>query len=1720
MADWKGGRARRDPNPVSKSAPQRGAAPVRAGSQWRGSGRSGSQGGDWGLWLKRLLTSGLVLAVLGTLVAILWLNKSPTGLVVLATQSYPGDTFHAFPARPGGGFPKFSGSRGYVNFRGSEGEEKGPLITQLGNILSKEILFGGPDKNVALISIMAQGVLNRNGEPCLLDRDSEPFDDKTWPPFEDLFKELVKKVGTANANRHVVVFLDSGTAESDWSIGVLKDEFRERLTEVVERPGKRLLPDRWHLIHVRGLTDLNNFARTGRRVLFADILDCGLRGGADRNEDQKVSLTEMKNYIEQKSGSPPDVFPTSPPKSQKPLDTNPNLCWAERAKQKPEPPKFVTSRAFDRLKPDLERLWTDHLALDGEKPWRYYPWDWARFEHQLLRAERAVLAGDDRLADQCLQLARRQHDTLKDKAKKQRERQDQLSVPPMSFDTVEGKAIFDAADVSELPAASGRMTPIAALACVLKRDVMGSADAISATQGRSNPFALTELISLRASAEETVWPTNFRSEAILRNHADIKNDKQRLTLEDVAIIGGKQHLDSLRDHIRKAKSDYEATARIAADFVSAYEQRDELLAKLPWALRWAELKQSKSQQDDLMTLWKDAVEKLRLFEVPVTDRETIVDVTGWKEIASRFDRYLKLSDEARKHQEDDMWLSAPREWVRGVIPFFATPLVSDQRRRELRARLIEVLGNANATEKTDQEPSEEKAADLPFAHWETHPLRAMFAHEEIARRSDGAPGLGLFPSVDQLTAGDYKPTESWAAGATIRDEYLSLPDKKTWSDAYSRQINRWDELGKYYRELIAYDVLGRSQAVALCAGDELKPKYSSPQNIISRLDQLQIAMYYDWRVARSINDFYGPTNAITTADGTTGFSNAYFHVQASDWVKKLESLPDEGRAFGIILAERWRAILEPLSQVASPCFLIELDKKEVVFQAVDPDPQSIKVTVKPQPIRGIQVEGTSALECPKYTPDKGNGNRDRRPVQLASTGTIAAAEDVKLAPGNETLPIRCYFRGHVAKEATVNLIREKPKESIERDIPVYEPPSVNSSLMVKGIAPQRLWIMVVLDCSGSMRELTGSVENQEPVPRFRVAKQALKDMLETLLKESLDDQTDLHVGLMAYGYRSGIVTWDDGHTAVGFAHPQSGQRLQLPPADDEDTHPDYRVTNLRNLDPSLDVGVLMPLVGSLKWDQNSYDKMKKLIDRRVAIGNTPLYLSVVKAAEHMQALPIEDQKWIVVLTDGVDNQETLSMTPAERAAWKLVGVAQPKTGETDAERALQKHSQLHIRIVGIGIPDKATAKKSVTDPQEQRKNALIVSGLESLDRFCASKTDQDGQPMRELIFTQNGEELAKQLTVHIPPVYFRAVQKPADSDSRVIPSEKLGNRLELKNAEGKDYIVEVVRGERESSTVLASSNPLHMFGGERFEMVFTNTSKKLLFHRGWENIKNPAAGVAAMQNALIGNMGVANRNRDVIEFISQGGERWQAALIGSQRSIVNNRPARYFRIAIRPVSETTSPARPILLRAVITPLVANERVADTTPYYFESHDIRYVANQPLPVLEFEAAEWKTEWKQANLTLWLRSPGDSPAKPDEIQISKSVLDDAGSEVNVPLPALNGHLRLKIEKEVRNSANGEVTLQIHQTWGSGERPKDIEDLPILQIFPTPKRQSRSIQLDQEHIGYKFVFPGDSERTRAYQLRVLDTSALPHTRNPDDAKEPQNVVKKLWWEKIVVE
>ena len=661
---------------------------------------------------------------------------------------------------------------------------------------------------------------------------------------------------------------------------------------------------------------------------------------------------------------------------------------------------------------------------------------------------------------------------------------------------------------------------------------------------------------------------------------------------------------------------------------------------------------------------------------------------------------------------------------------------------------------------------------------------------------------------------------------------------------------------------------------------------------------------------------------------------------------------------------------------------------------------------------------------------------------------------------------------------------------VERDIPPLEPTPPDATVIVKGRSPQKLWLMIVLDCSLSMNEKK-ETEAGVKEARFDVAKKALKRMLEKLLTESERTQCELHIGLIAFGYRVGLVPTNDVREAkLVYADPDKMTVADMPPIRDVDTV-ENKVDNLGNLDPSLDVGVLASIKD--EWNEESYLNMKRLIDRRSAVGITPLYLSIVKAAEHMKFLPNDAPKLILVITDGVDNQETLG-DPGKRKKWGLEGIGAVRTGETEAKRAIAGPHGPDVRIVGIGIPNRAN------------KNVTVRDGIDSLLRFCERVNDQD-LSVREFILTYSGGELAKKITVAIPPVTFRIRRAEGIGDQDQIASP-FGNQIKIDNAAGKKFHFDVTRELEKVQQALATTDankgiPLTIHGGEQFELLYIDKLKKLVFHRCWEDRTNDDNNLGPNEkNGLIAADNVKNKASDIRDVQNQAGKKWQAALLTSNVEGGTRR----FRVAFRPDSETEPPSRPSLVRAIITPLKDGGNANVVCPYFFESADVRFELKQSVPVLEFVATDWKPEWTEANFSIWLRAPGDEPTEPGGITITRDLLKDAGKDPTVPMTG--GDLNISIGKV--EIVAGDAVITIQQKWDKGVRLPNIENLPILQIDPAVSKGSKRLfRVAGQEVIYKF--PLEKLGRTAYQLRVLDPTTL---------SEQKTSVKKLRWEKIDVD
>lgn len=277
-------------------------------------------------------------------------------------------------------------------------------LSRLGDVL-KRVRPGGPAKSVILY-VSAHGVVNEQGEPCLLLRESDPRRSATWLEVKDLLLAFCSECSQANTK---VLVLDSGRMETNAACGLLYQDFAERLEHLVtQRVSEK---DHKGLVVVNSTSDVQiGWAAPERAgTVFGYYLCQALCGAADIDQRGSVSFEELKEYLERSvsgytshyrdSIQRPMVLTTDDGSGT--LELQLTHCSARklsdeelRAEQERlDDAQKVWNNADDWAR--VHRLWKDHDRLKESTPpiYRYEPVGWASFERRLLRLEQLLLAG-------------------------------------------------------------------------------------------------------------------------------------------------------------------------------------------------------------------------------------------------------------------------------------------------------------------------------------------------------------------------------------------------------------------------------------------------------------------------------------------------------------------------------------------------------------------------------------------------------------------------------------------------------------------------------------------------------------------------------------------------------------------------------------------------------------------------------------------------------------------------------------------------------------------------------------------------------------------------------------------------------------------------------------------------------------------------------------------------------------------------------------------------------------------------------------------------------------------------------------------------------------------------------------------------------------------------------------------------------------------------------
>jgi len=615
------------------------------------------------------------IVLLATLVAafVIFLREKPTkvpmvalaatyrGSHLLPPNSWTIEDFERFEGqlanRGPGGFLSADAGLGEVDVRvfrddwiGGPRQGENALV-QLRDLL-KPVVPGGPKSNVVLIYISAHGVVNKDGDPCLLLEDSAPLDATTWLPVRSLCEQICE----VKPSERIVLILDCNRIEVSGQCGLLYNSFAERLRQLVEdKLDKKLCRN----LVVLNSTDPGEVAWAAPELggsAFGYFFCQALSGAADRDDDGELSLYELNEYlrrrvdrwvVDHRSGSQRPMEPLFVEDKQDfPLaycgasQATPALAEAETRRLEEAYGRWHREQDWDAV----ANLWILHDKLRDEKLYHVDPLAWAAFERGLLRLEQLLLAGKA-YERECRELPERLRQAIDAAAQKRKQDVALYNLPLVGqFTTVLPKADAKPESIPVEPdPAEAALSPHdryyrqanRAWTGLLKKNPITLQDSSAALGMIKEPLGkdgadLVEVhflrvlgryldkpvsaandlveraIRSRQQAERAAAPADERVQYWVSRHLD-KGDSARRDAEDLLFVGAPAADDKnaaradFDQHEKRAwqsaEDDYLTAQSVAEETGKAFDLRDRGWARAPYLALWQWGERIRPQQD-------------------------------------------------------------------------------------------------------------------------------------------------------------------------------------------------------------------------------------------------------------------------------------------------------------------------------------------------------------------------------------------------------------------------------------------------------------------------------------------------------------------------------------------------------------------------------------------------------------------------------------------------------------------------------------------------------------------------------------------------------------------------------------------------------------------------------------------------------------------------------------------------------------------------------------------------------------------------------------------------------------------------------------------------------------------------------------------------------------------------------------------------------------------
>ncbi len=1322
---------------------------------------------------------------------------------------------------------------------------------------------GGPGKNVVLLYVSMHGAVDGDGEPCFIPPGVPARDASCWLPVRRLLEEVFAsdRPGKIDDRVHKVLILDADRIASSWRLGMVDRGFADRLRTVVEQ----LKIPRLHVLTSAGPGQTGWVAPELGGSLLAHFLQRGLHGAADAaprgDQSGTVSLLELHAYLKTQVGHWAVAHRAA---RQEPLlisSENVELVYAQAGGDEPAE---AIPLADDPRWQRVAALWSRHAGVEPQEPWRLQPVRWALFQAKLVHLERLILAGSayrneaERVADEVEGLARKlegpsQHlpadlaayslplaqrlsggadieaarsrlEEILDEAPESAPKKETPEKPagkvaadgdqePSETETSEAAKPEEPAESPPALQAPCNHLDASRAAWQWALDGLEASDLrrvlqfVADAPGRLAPGPveahflhmldahldrtveaqhLRESLRARHLAEQAATPADLRVFYAIQARVDRADAKRRLA-EDRLFVGQRVALAqaaALWKGVSGPEGDYPAAVELADRLAEAYRLRDRAWAESPHLAAWI-----LAAREDPAGSSARLIELARANAALATEVERAVDAAAWTDTLGQSVVRVRDALSALRSAYDDQCrrldATAARDsrTLRDIAAVLSVPLLSGEPRNRLRVKYLEILA-AGAGSDLDLAESGSDASDELAG-----PPRGSDTGDETATPIPDHPALAI---VEQAVSGEIAeeaaPEQLHRQGQSLRRRVAGIP-----SAAREHMDRTAAALARPGPASIPGDVrIGCARADRLVRATSFlfsdDPWADVADSPAGRLERIDLHYLLRWHARRAMDDFWGPA---------PGEAAPHFALAAAACLESARAIcPEAADLAGEqapepqMLARRCAAAADGVRPSGfGDLFVDDLDPAvrnpiAVHFPAALPPGEAAVF------LRAPRGETLAMVLGPEPT-----GPTARR-VGVPSAASAEAHVDCWI-PNDGSLTDRsllelvALYRGHVRRADL--FVHPAQGISITQSRPVPRAPTVT----VRGTARQRGSIMFILDYSISMDQtLVREVGKRKiKTKRYIVARTALQ----TILDRIVDPENPYRVGVWVYGHRVG---WNEDHQIIMW-DPESPDRTVGRP-------PDVKLHPADDVQPILRLG---------RFGSADYAKVKRALDDLRPIGETPLYLSILKAIEDLRAAPASGERRIVVITDGVN--------------WQSSGGEEGVVPKKQVEDALERAGSRDIRldIVGFQITeeDLKAHVKDIADPGQRQEflNDLLrrFGDLKHLADSFYSAGDPSGL-LRAL------EKSLKLSQFVVEPVGARPERKPEPLD--------LGQTWAVEKAPDRktEYRARIADSEQPVEAAF------QLAGGEALELELVHSPLRLVHQRYQRELRSYRAAVA------------------------------------------------------------------------------------------------------------------------------------------------------------------------------------------------------------------------------------------------------------------------------------